>query len=194
MARRSQGSRLRFVPALLVFISGYFPLAIILVIKDTSTCCFGPYFQHPAVAWSVILVTLIAVTVVLLAPTTFKHGSPVTISKMTYKSGDMFTYTVPYMIAFYKFDLGDWNMILCFAVFMILMFSLAYRTQNLLINPVLALAGYHLWDCQFTEGKNEFSALLLSKHEFQKGDECVVERITHFLYFVVSVTTNDDPQ
>ena len=107
----------------------------------------------------------------------------------------MFTYTIPYMISFYNFNLGDWKTLLSLFVFMSLMFALAYRTQNVFINPILALAGYGLYDCQFKDGDREVQGLLISKLEFQLGDTCVVERLSNFLYFVSSVQAegkNDD--
>jgi len=95
------------------------------------------------------------------------------------------------MIAFYNFNLGDWKTLLSLFVFMSLMFALSYRTQNVFINPVLALAGYGLYDCQFKDGDREVQGLLLSKHEFQLGDICIVERLSNFLYFVSSVQTKE---
>ena len=96
----------------------------------------------------------------------------------------MFTYTIPYMISFYNFTLGDWKTLLSLFVFMVLMFALAYRTQNLLVNPVLALVGFGLYDCQFKDGTSDSQGFLLSKNEFRVGDTCVIERLSAFLYFV----------
>ena len=192
MESRTKGTRFKFLWALLVFISSYFPLAIIIIIKDLNVTCHS-VFEHPRAVAAILLVTAFAVFVTWRTAHSFQQGGlPVKITKKSYKSGDLFTYTIPYMISFYKFELNDGKMVACFLVFIALMFALAYRTQNLLVNPVLALCGYHLWDCQFQEGKRDYSALLLSKEEFQIGDECVVEPMTHFLYFVISVTPRDN--
>lgn len=110
-----------------------------------------------------------------------------TILKVANKSGDMFTYTIPYMISFFNFNLGDWKTLLSLFVFMALMFGLAYRTQNMFINPVLALAGYGLYDCQFRDGPKENQGLIISKLPPEAGDTCVVERLSYFLYFATTV-------
>jgi len=186
--------KLRFLPSLLMFISSYFPLALIFIIKDLDETTFLP--KHPITAAIVAAVALLACVVVLVAARKIESGVPVKVTKVANKSGDMFTYTIPYMISFYNFNLGDWKTLLCLFVFMSLMFALAYRTQNVFVNPVLALAGYGLYDCQFKDGNRDVQGLLVSKYEFQLGDTCVVERLSGFLYFVSNVQTkeknNDD--
>ena len=132
-----------------------------------------------------------ACAVVLVAAGRIESGIPVKITKLANKSGDMFTYTIPYMISFYNFNLGDWKTLLCVFVFMALMFALSYRTQNVFVNPVLALAGYGLYDCQFKDGDRDVQGLLISKLEFQIGNTCVVEKLSSFLYFVSSVQSRE---
>ena len=179
--------KLRFLSSLLMFISSYFPLALIFIIKDLEDTTFLP--KHPTTAAIVAAVALLACVVVLVAANKIESGVPVKVTKVANKSGDMFTYTIPYMISFYNFNLGDWKTLLSLFVFMSLMFALAYRTQNVFINPILALAGYGLYDCQFKDGDREVQGLLISKHEFQLGDTCIVERLSGFLYFVSNVPT-----
>lgn len=177
--------RLHFISSLLIFISSYFPLALIFIIKDLDEATYLP--KHLCISSVIFIVASLSYVVVLLAVKNINSGLPVKITKVTNKSGDMFTYTIPYMISFYNFNLGDWKTLLSISVFMTLMFSLAYRTQNVFINPVLALAGYGLYDCQFKDGSREKSGLLISKHPFQLGDTCVIEQLSQFLYFVSSV-------
>jgi hypothetical protein len=184
--------KLRFGTALLMFLSGYFPLALIFIIKDLDPASYLP--MHPRTAGVVAAVAVSSCVVMLLAAARIGDGLPVRVTRVANKSGDMFTYTIPYMISFYNFNLGDWRTLLSLFVFMTLMFALAYRTQNVFINPVLALAGYGLYDCQFAEGRRERQALLLSRHAFRAGDTCVVQRISAFVFFVTSVTHAEDSQ
>jgi hypothetical protein len=181
--------KLKFIPALLMFISSYFPLVLIFIVKDLDDTTFLP--KHPIIAAIIAAVALLACIVVLVAANKIESGIPVKITKVSNKSGDMFTYTIPYMISFYNFNLGDWKTLVSLLVFMSLMFALAYRTQNVFINPVLALAGYGLYDCQFKDGNREAQGLLVSRHEFQLGDTCIVERLSNFLYFVSTVQSKE---
>jgi hypothetical protein len=177
--------KLRFIAALLVFVSSYFPLGLIFIIKDLNEVSMRP--EHPVAAAAIAAIFAIACAVVLRAAAAMTSGVPIKITKASNKSGDMFTYTIPYMISFYNFNLGDWKTLLSLSVFMLLMFALAYRTRNIFVNPVLALAGYGLYDCQFRDGARDVQGLLISKHEFEIGDTCIVERLSRFLYFVSSV-------
>lgn len=181
--------KLKFIPALLMFVSSYFPLALIFIIKDLDNATFLP--MHPIVAAVVVVTVMLACAVVLIAVSKIESGVPVKITKVSNKSGDMFTYTIPYMISFFNFNLGDWKTLLSLFVFMSLMFALADRTQNVFINPVLALAGYGLYDCQFRDGSREVQGLLISKYDFQLGDICVIERLSNYLYFVSSVQSKE---
>jgi hypothetical protein len=182
--------RLRFIASLLVFMSAYSPLALIVVIKDLNEATMIP--NHLVTAISILLIALFSCLVVRIAAQKIQGGVAVKITKASNKSGDMFTYTIPYMISFYNFNLGDWKTLLCLAVFMMLMFALSYKTQNVFVNPVLALAGYGLYDCQFKDGGKEMQGLLLSKIDFQVGDTCLVERLSNFLYFVSIVQSKGE--
>jgi hypothetical protein len=173
-----------------MFVSSYFPLALIFIIKDLDEATFLP--RHPITATTIVALVLIACIIVLHAARKIESGASVQVTKVSNKSGDMFTYTIPYMISFYNFNLGDWKTLLSLFVFMTLMFALSYRTQSLFINPVLALAGYGLYDCQFKDGNREKQGLLISKHEFQIGDTCIIERLSNFLYFVSSAQSKDN--
>ncbi|MGP1716049.1 MAG: hypothetical protein ACTS9Y_02625 [Methylophilus sp.] len=181
--------QLHFLSALAIFISGYAPLGLILVIKDLNEDAF--YFEHPLRAFSIFVIFALSALFALSAARNIKQGVPVKITKVSNKSADMFTYTIPYMMSFYKFDLGDWKLLLCLAIFLSLMFVLAYRTQNVFVNPVLALAGYGLYDCQFKDGVQERQGLLLSKTHFQVGDYCAIKRLSNLMYFVTQVQVRE---
>jgi hypothetical protein len=181
--------KLRFLAALLMFLSSYSPLALIFVVKDLDSKTAWP--QHPISSLAILIVALVVCLVTHAAVKKIKGGIPVTVSKVSNKSSDLFTYTIPYMISFYNFNLGDWKTLLSLAIFMLLMFALAYRTQNVFINPVLALSGYGLYECQFDDNGKAKQGLFLSKHDFQLGDTCVIERLSNFLFFVSSVQTKE---
>ncbi len=184
--------KVKFLPSLLMFLSSYFPLALIFIIKDIDPDTWLP--AHPTMAVLVACIAGTSCLIVLLVANRIEGGIPVHITKVSNKSGDMFTYTIPYMISFYNFNLGDWKTLASLLVFMMLMFALAYRTQNIFVNPVLALAGFGLYDCQFNDGSREAQGLLISKHEFGIGDTCVVQRLSAFLYFATEIQSKEEKQ
>ncbi|MCW7539226.1 hypothetical protein OOT46_15385 [Aquabacterium sp. A7-Y] len=179
--------KLRFWPSLLIFASSYFPLAVIVIIKDLDATSWRP--QHPLLAGAIAISAALCMLALFLAVRSIPGGLPVQVTKVSNKSGELFAYTIPYMISFYNFDLGDWRTLLCLGLFLGMLFALAYRTRNILVNPVLGLAGYGLYDTQFKEGARERQGLLLSRTEFRVGDRCYVTRLSNFLYFVKKVDT-----
>lgn len=179
----------RLIPALLMFLSSYFPLVIIFVVKDLDASSCLP--AHPRLALALGVIEALACAVVLLAVRSIKTGVETELTKVSNKSADMFSYTIPYMISFYNFNLGDWKTLTCLLIFMSIMFLLSYKTNSFLTNPVLALAGYGLYDCQFKSGKAEWQALALSRQVLRVGDHPRVEQVSQFLYLVIFPTTKE---
>lgn len=182
--------KVRFFISLLMFLSAYFPLALIFIIKDMDAQTWLP--SHPRTAAAVAVVAVLSCVIVLWVAAKISGGLPVRVTRVSNKSGDMFTYTIPYMVSFYNFNFGDWKTLFSLFVFMALMFALAYRTQNVFVNPVLALAGYGLYDCQFVDGKRDVQGLMLSRRIFHPGDTCIVKQLSAFLYFVTDVQDHMD--
>lgn len=182
--------KLRFIPSLLIFISAYFPLTLIFVIQDLDRATYLP--KHLALASGILLVVGLSVVSVLVAARQMTGGLPVRVVKVSNKSGDMFTYAIPYMLSVGKFDFGDWQALSGILIFLGLMFLLMHRTQAVFVNPVLAIAGYGLYDCQFLDGAREAQALMISRHEFSNGDTCLVRRLSPFLYFVTTIPTRTE--
>lgn len=179
----------RIVPALLIFLSSYFPLVLIFVVKDLDVS-FRP--SHPRLAAALVVMEVVACLVVLLGVHSIKTGVKTELTKVSNKSADMFTYTIPYMISFYNFNLGDWKTLICLLIFMAIMFLLSYKTNTFLINPVLALANYGLYDCQFKSGKVEWQGLALSRNALRVGDRPKLEQISPFLYLVTFLESHEE--
>jgi hypothetical protein len=116
----------------------------------------------------------------------------VTLTKATNRSGDMFSYTIPYMLSFLNFRLDDPRMVLSLVVFMLMMFVLSYRTHSMFINPMLALLGYGLYDATFKDGKQERQGWLISRHALNIGSQCKMETITPSLYVVSELSEPGD--
>src|SRR5687767_14814597 len=64
-----------------MFVSSYFPLALIFVIKDLDDTTFLP--KHPVIAALIVVVFLGACAVVLRAARAIASGVPVTIARVS---------------------------------------------------------------------------------------------------------------
>lgn len=176
--------RLRPLVSLVLFLSAYSPLMIILVIKDVDFS--KPWLlQSPIHSCILLLVAVLSSIITLRAVREVDGGLPVVITKAANKSGDMFGYTVPYMLSFLRIELSDWQTMISLAIFLGVLFVMAYRTQTVFINPVLAMAGYLLIDCTFKRGSNEVQAMVITRNPISIGDSCQLERLSHYLYIAV---------
>lgn len=173
--------RLRPLVSLLLFLSAYSPLMVILAIKDLDLS--SPWFFHTPIHSGILLLMAVGSSVITLrAVKEIDGGLPVVITKAANKSGDMFGYTIPYMLSFMRIDLGDWQTLLSLTVFLSVLFIMAYRTQTVFINPILAIAGYMLIDCTFKRAEKETQAMVITRVPISIGDSCQLERLSHYLY------------
>lgn len=184
--------RLRPWASLVLFLSAYSPLMLILIIKDYDAVTPGWLPQNPVFSAALLLVAVFSSLAVLRSVKEIDGGLTVTVTKASNKSGDMFGYTIPYMLSFMKVDLGDWQTIVSLALFLAILFIMAYRTQTVFVNPILALAGYMLIDCTFRRGDKEIQAMVVTRQPLAVGDTCRLERLSHYLYVAARDNTRPD--
>jgi hypothetical protein len=174
--------RLRPWAALFMFVSAYAPLLLIIVVKDYDPNHFSWLPQHPLLSGGIMIVAGGSCLAILSAVRTIQSGLTVEVTKASNKSGEMFGYTIPYMISFLRIDLGDWQTLLSMFIFLAMLFAVAYRTQTVFVNPVLALAGYMLVDCTFKRDESETQAMVITRTPLRIGRRYVIERLSHYLY------------
>lgn len=192
MTGRHSSLRLRPWAALLIFVSAYAPLLLIVIIKDFDPSLGSLLPRHPLVCLVLLAVGVVSCIAVLVSVRSIKSGLAVEVSKASNKSGEMFGYSVPYVLSFVRVDLGDWQIWASLAIFLSMLFAISYRTQTVLVNPVLALAGYSLVDCTFKRGTIETQALVLTREPVKIGEVYVVERLSHYLYAATAQATPEN--
>lgn len=179
--------RLRFGASLLIFVSGYAPLLLILAVKDLQLVGRMPTPQHPWMFGILILLAVVSSLMVLTAVKSIRSGLVVEVIKASNKSGEMFGYTIPYVLSFVRIDLGEWQTLVSLAIFLAMMFAVAYRTQTVFVNPILAVAGYMLIDCTFKRATTETQAMVVTRVPIKIGASYTFERLSHYLYAVAEV-------
>lgn len=174
--------RLRPWAAILIFISAYAPLLLILIVKDYDPEHFSLLPQHPILCVTLLIFAIGSCIGVLSSVKTIKSGLTVEVTKAANKSGEMFGYTIPYLLSFLKIDLGDWQIVTSLLIFLSMMFIISYRTQTVFVNPVMALAGYMLVDCTFKRESVETQAMVITRIPLKIGENYSFERLSYYLY------------
>lgn len=182
MSESNTSLRLRPWASLLLFVSAYAPLLLILVIKDLDPSGHSLIPRHPLPSLMLILTAIVSSMAVLSAVANVGSGLVVEVTKAANKSGEMFGYTIPYMLSFLRIDLGDWQVIASLLIFLAMLFVVSYRTQTVFVNPILALRGYMLIDCTFKRGNTETQALVLTRAPISVGERRTLEQMSHYLY------------
>ncbi len=192
MQTKTAALRLRPWAALLMFISAYAPLLVILVIKDYDAKPLSLLPRHPTLSLILLAIAVFSCIFALRAVSQIQDGLSAEVTKAANKSGEMFGYTIPYMLSFMRIDIGDWQTLVSLAIFLGMMFIVAYRTQTVFVNPVLALAGYMLIDCTFKRGANETQAMVITKNPIKIGETYTLERLSYYLYAVSHTKSASD--
>ena len=173
--------RLRPWVSLILFISAYSPLMVIMAIKQIDLTSPN-YFNSPEIGIGLLVAAIISSIIVLQVVKSVRSGLMVVVSKASNKSGDMFGYTIPYMMSFMRIDLTDWQTILAIILFLSVFFTMAYRTQTVFINPILAIFGYMLIDCTFKRWEKAGQAMVITKPPISYGATVCLDRLSHYLY------------
>ena len=192
MSSADPSLRLRPWASLVLFLSAYAPLLLILIVKDYDPTHLSWLPRNPMLSGILLGIAVFSSIAILRSMHEITGGLPVVVTKASNKSGDMFGYTIPYMLSFLRVDLGDWQTIISLLIFLLILFVMAYRTQTVFVNPVLALAGYMLIDCTFKRGNNEIQAMVVTRNPLSIGKTYQMERLSHYLYVAAKQPESED--
>lgn len=185
---------MKLIPALALFLASYFPLSLILLIQDIQasswqaglcdlseiSSCGLPNLDNPARALLPVIVTGASLFLFFLVLQRLKPHSSLQVTDSKAIPNDLINYVFPYVVAFMGLDLGSTGSVLGFAVFLGLMFIITYRSGQILMNPLLLVAGWQLYEVNADIGKHRRTLKALSKHTVRSGDElnsCLVQGI-----------------
>jgi hypothetical protein len=155
--------QLRMFPALLIYIASYLPLSVILLCQDiptrayTSPRCVTPGFDacawpmdHPILAIGAVSVCLLCFALTLATIRVVKPKEKINLDAVEHIPADLMNYTLPYIVSLIGLDYGDKGKLLGFVVFFVWMFVISYRSGLIILNPVLAVFGWRLYEATYT--------------------------------------------
>lgn len=196
--------QLNFFAALLLFLGSYFPLSIILAIQDVQasswerplcrsakfwTDCSLPDFSNPALSSFFITVTALSVLFFFLVLRHFQGQQEMIIEESKTIPNDLINYVFPYLVSFMGLELGSQGKVLGFIVFLCWMFLITYRSGQILMNPLLLVAGWQLYEIRADMEGHKRSLRALSKspvYPKQRLQSCLIQGI-----YVLSHQKND---
>ncbi|CAH6852307.1 conserved membrane hypothetical protein [Vibrio chagasii] len=194
-------SKTRLLSSIAIFISGYTPLFLIMIIKDIKkvvwfehtfeSAVWGfsklkiPYwFEFKNIEIVLALLLLSVASLVLLSyvlRNVTKRPFVINVISAKSRSSEVVNYTIPYMISFVAFDLSKWQDIVSLFLFLSVLCLLSVRSQSVFINPILAALGYGLYDCKYNEAGNEKECVMLSKHDLLTGNNESYVKLNNYM-------------
>jgi hypothetical protein len=83
-------------------------------------------------------------------------------------------YTLPYIVSFMSIDYQDIAKILGLAIFLVWMFWITYKSGQILLNPLLIVLGWRLYDLKYCfpgdPKKAEHTSKALSRGSIDAGE------------------------
>lgn len=163
----------KLVPALLVFMGSYFPLALILVLQDVSDstwsagvctnwrACHVPDLNHPWLSLSFIALTGLCLmfTFLILRKLRFKYRVRVTESKPI--PSELISYSFPYIVSFMGVDYGSVGKLVGLATFLLWLFLITFKSGQIIMNPILLVFGWNLYEARvLVNGRSRIAKIL----------------------------------
>jgi drug/metabolite transporter (DMT)-like permease len=148
---------------LILFLSSYAPLFLIIAVrgwKDSRSLAIG---LAVAAVLSVVILFVFLRMAQKLAP------GKVAVSSVISRDGDAMSYIVTYLLPFLAVKLNDPTDVFSLGV-VLFVIGLLYVNSNMIhTNPVLNIAGYHIFEIEDSKGKT--TALICKRSYVRVGSE-----------------------
>jgi hypothetical protein len=148
---------------LILFLSSYAPLFLIIAVrgwKDSRSLAIG---LAVAAVLSVVILFVFLRMAQNLAP------GKVAVSSVISRDGDAMSYIVTYLLPFLAVKLNDPTDVFSLGV-VLFVIGLLYVNSNMIhTNPVLNIAGYHIFEIEDSKGKT--TALICKRSYVRVGSE-----------------------
>ncbi|MBZ4040441.1 hypothetical protein [Novilysobacter selenitireducens] len=171
----------RLIPALLLFLGSYFPLALILALQDVTEeswqaglcvsikSCVLPEFSHPALSLLAVLISGACLMSTLIVIETLRYKYPVDVIEAKPIPSELISYSFPYIISFMGVDYASIGKVAGLTTFLIWLFLITYRAGQIIMNPILLIFGWSLYEAKVKINGHDRITRVLSKTHLAPG-------------------------
>lgn len=176
--------RLRKLSAFALYIGSYFPLCLVLLAQDVdfnaaqgSFCNPSDWFDgtcrlpllHPIWSIGAVVVSIVCLLVTLWTLCKVDVAHRISIAEAKHIPADLINYIIPYVVSFMGIDFASPSKILGFGVFFVLIFWITYRSGQIVMNPILAVFGWKLFEIKysFLQSGDQFAGRVLSRLDIE---------------------------
>jgi hypothetical protein len=147
----------------LLFLSSYFPLALIFFILFVQ--------QQPL--WAIVVLAIGTLGLVIMMLYFFQFAPRIApiqekVTGLHRHDGDVMSYIASYIIPFVATPFGGWQQGAALLVFVVIL-GIVYVNSNMIhINPMLNLIGYHLYEISVENSGEPYS--LITRQRVARGE------------------------
>jgi hypothetical protein len=185
---------MRLFPALILFLGSYFPLSLILLIQDVKesswqaplckitefSSCYLPELSNPERTLWLLGICALSLVIFMWLMRSLSGYSTLEVVESKSIPNDLINYVFPYVVSFMGLDIGIDGKFFGFLFFIGLMFWITYRSGQILMNPLLLVAGWQLYELNITTEGHKRCVKALSRESVNVGDRlesCLVHGI-----------------
>lgn len=150
---------------ILLFVSSYFPLAVII--------CLLAYEQQPTLAWLALAIGLLGLIGMLtyfglIVPT--KAPIQVKVVSRQARGAEVMGYIASYIVPFVTFSFSGWQQIASLLIFLFMLGVVYVNSEDMLrVNPMLTLLlRYRLYEIEVEQGDGSYA--LMTRQRVKRGD------------------------
>ncbi|CAJ1831173.1 hypothetical protein [Aeromonas hydrophila] len=185
--KNSQETNIKLWVELLIFLCSYYPLFLILFIRDINKDTIGipigvVEWEHKVSFLAITMITISSCTTLLTGYiirsllTSTEGACVIKLTEVNAVRGDMINYTLPFLIGLFAFDYKTWQSIISLIVFLSFMFAFSRNERIILLNPMFLLLGVRLYNIKYKkigQPNAEFSSSALCMGSARQSEKKV---------------------
>ena len=177
--------QLRKWSAFALYLGSYFPLSLILLAQDLDFGAFdaGPCMPsvwktlscrspllHPAWSLATVVICFACLMLTLWTLGVAQASQRIEVSEAKHVPADLINYVIPYVLSFTGLDFSSSAKLLGFAVFFLWVFWITYRSGQIVMNPMLVVFGWRLYEIKFRylQSDSEFTGRVLADVDIER--------------------------
>lgn len=114
-------------------------------------------------------ICLVCFLISLCALSSVRPKTPIDIQEASYVPAELMNYTLPYIVSFMSLEYQETGKFIGLLIFLGWMFTITYRSGQLILNPLLVVFGWRLYEVKyvFSGDDTPHTARVLSTEKLQ---------------------------
>ncbi|WP_238534594.1 hypothetical protein [Alishewanella aestuarii] len=114
-------------------------------IMFSDKCSYNP-FMNPSLSLTFLGISVFAILLARSSLGKISYPFRIEVKKAKAIPNEIINYTFPYVVSFMGISYSEPQKLLGFAVFLVWMFAITYKSGQILMNPLLLILGWRLYE------------------------------------------------